>query len=583
MSETSFVKGHRIRFFSLLFLITLFFVSGSFIPAFARADPRKEITSRILNLFPSYSGKVRELQDDTIVIQGAPNTAAQIGAYLLVKKRTLVRVVSVDGQEVRAVYAGKNVIQRGDLVSGWSRPLSVALVPMSREALQVLLEYSLPKGDLAPVRTEDVLTAMIQNNYNDFYALENMDAAVLGASLKTSLVLQVGLLSGFGETILKIEPHWVVEEEEVLDTFSVLLSSRQPSSGALRPQRPTTTAPPPSQQIMPELPSIEPKPETPPIPLSVLMASAGVVSQTSMPQLPSLSGFDKPTRWARILETKERIISMAPGRFTASGKPELAIGVPGKIQLYSLRKGGLRAGERMENADLTNLFWLDAWDVNGDGIDEVIVNTDEGVLLLAQNEKRLYRVHRREGLVIRRLGDQLFAQNISDLEEGKGPIYSVYWNGEDWEQGENLKHSDSMNLFAVVNIDPEAALFVGPDHKLSSGGQAVSKETFGQSNTPDLLDIDLPLFTRSISLPRGSLMLKNIPAGMGFLKKNQYSNGGKVVLLSESYAPNYSPQFRGYIADVALYDLDGDGTGEIFLSQVDAGVFGGSAYILRYK
>jgi hypothetical protein len=275
---------------------------------------------------------------------------------------------------------------------------------------------------------------------------------------------------------------------------------------------------------------------------------------------------------------------MAAGNFSVPGKEELIIGIPGKVQIYTPKKGTLRAGGRFENADLTNLFWIDAWDVNGDGIDEIIVNTDEGVQLLTQKERRLYLVNRREGLVIRRLGDQLFAQRMDDLDNGEGPIHSVYWNGEDWETGEVVNSSESLNLFAVVHFDTDAPVFIGPDHKLIRGEQAVSEETFGQSNTPNILEIDLPIFARALPHPQGSLLLKNIPVAAAILKRgNKYSNGGKVVLFSDSNPSNISPRFRGYLADLTLCDLDGDGTGEILLSQVDAGFFGGGAYILQYK
>ncbi len=601
--------GRALRGLVLFMFITAILISGTTITANAKTDAYQEITSRILNLFPAFAGKVQDVQGSTVVIQGTPDFQVSPGAYLMIKKETvkgstpppmglrqavLVSVTGVSGQEIRAERIGKQEIKKGDPVTGWPRPLPVALVPMSREALGVLMEYSPAKGDLAPVRTEDVLTAMIENHYADFSALGQMDLSVLGPALKTPLILQVKVLSGFGENILQMVPY-AVESGAGLDTFSVLLSSRSTSMAEARPASKTTLPLPaaipaenmdatPPQTGIDILAHGRPETEEAAAPLALPMAVAGSAVQPAMPKLPPLTGFDQPTRWVRILESDERIMSMAGGSFTDPAKRELAIGVPGKIQIYTPRQGTLKAGQRLEDPDLTTLFWLETSDLNGDGSDEIIVNTDQGVLVITQQQGALRIVHRKTGILIRKINHQLIAQTMEGLESGESSIHSVLWNGQDWIMEEPLANSESGNLFALVSVSEENAISLTPDHKLAVGQQTLSEEEFGQSNTPSLMDLPYPLFLRSFSTPDGTFLLRNRSVGWVPLVKEKYTNGGTLVLRPRGNEPSLlSPQFRGYLADLCVYDLDGNGTAEILLSQVDSSLFGGGAYILQYK
>lgn len=594
--------GRALRGLVLFMFITAILISGTTITANAKTDAYQEITSRILNLFPAFAGKVQDVQGSTVMIQAAPDFQVSPGAFLMIKKETvkgaaqaaLVRVTGVSGQEIRAERIGKQEIKKGDPVTGWPRPLPVALVPMSREALGVLLEYAPPKGDIAPVRTEDVLTAMIENHYADFSDAEKMDLSVLGPALKTPLILQVKVLSGFGENILQMAPY-AVESGAGLDTFSVLLSSRSTSMAEARPASKTalplpaavpaeTTAAAPPQQGVDILSADRPETEEAAAPLALSVAASGGAVQPAMPKLPPLTGFDQPTRWVRILESDERIMSMAGGSFTNPDKRELAIGVPGKIQIYTPRQGTLKAGQRLEDPDLTMLFWLETSDLNGDGVDEIIVNTDEGVLVITQQQGTLRIVHRKTGILIRKINHQLIAQTMEGLESGESSINSVLWNGQDWIMGEPFANAESGNLFALVSVSEENAVSLTPDHKLAVDQETFSEEEFGQSNTPAILDLNLPLFVRSFSTPDRTFLLMNRSVGWGPLIKEKYTNGGTLVLRPMGNEPSLlSPQFRGYLADLCVYDLDEDGTAEILLSQVDSSLFGGGAYILQYK
>ena len=594
--------GRALRGLVLFMFITAILISFTSITAHAKTDAYQEITSRILHLFPVFSGKVQDVQGSTVVIQTAPGSPVVSGAYLMIKKETakgalpqpaaLVRVTGVSGQEIRAERIRKQEIKKGDPVTGWPRPLPVALVPMSREALGLLLEYSPPKGDIDPVRTEDVLTAMIQNHYADFSALEQMDLSVLGPALKTPLILQVKVLSGFGENILQMAPY-AVETGAGLDTFSVLLSSRSTSMAEARPASKTaqplpaavpaeTMASAPPQQGADILSADRPESEEAAAPLALPMAAAGGAVLPAMPKLPPLQGFHDPAHWVRILKLDKRIMSMAAGSFMGEGNRALAVGTPGKIQIYTFRQGMLRVGQRLEDQDLSTLFWLEAWDLNGDGVDEIIVNTDEGVLVITQQQGALRIVHRRKGLFIRSIGSELYAQTLSGLQLGESPVHAVRWSNNDWQEGEELKGPGSENLFALVEASPESGLYLGADHHLMKAGIPVSDETCGQTDAPALIAVDYPLFARCIGASGGALCLKNRDTGWPQVGKMKYTGGGSALFLPIEGKASLSPSFRGYLADIALDDLDGDGEGEILVLQVIKGISGG-AYVLMYR
>ncbi|MEK6777298.1 MAG: hypothetical protein AABY87_10515 [bacterium] len=584
--------GRALRGLVLFMFITAMLISGTTITANAKTNAYQEITSRILNLFPAFAGKVQDVQGSTVVIQAAPGSPVASGSYLMIKKETakgatqsvIVRVTGVSGQEIRAERIGKQEIKKGDPVTGWPRPLPVALVPMSREALGVLMEYSPANGDLAPIRNEDVLATMIENHYADFSTAEKMDLSVLGSALKTPLILEVKILSGFGENILQMAPY-AVETGAGLDTFSVLLSSRSTAMAEARPlPAPVpaeTTAAAPHQQGVDILSADRPETEEAAAPLALPMTAAGSAVQPAMPKLPPLQGFNDPAHWVRILKLDQRIMSMAAGNFTGDSNRALAIGVPGKIQIYTLRQEMLRVSQRLEDQDLSTLFWLEAYDLNGDGVDEIIVNTDEGVLVITHQQGSLRIVHRRKGLFIRRTGSELYAQTLSGLQLGGGPVHAVRWNNNDWQEGEELKGPGSENLFALVEASSESGLYLSADHHLMKAETPVSSETCGQTDAPALIAVDYPLFARGIAVSGGALCLKNRDTGWPQVGKMKYTGGGSALFLPIEGEASLSPSFRGYLADIALDDLDGDGEGEILVLQIIKGISGG-AYVLMY-
>jgi len=554
-----------------------------------QAAGQKSFSSRISDRFPSYSGKVEKVQGNLIEMTGTSDKPLRIGAYLRVNGQNrgatpvLIRVVSVEGKTILAKPAGKGTIQPGDSVSGWPRPLRVALVPMSRETLQFLLNHPFPEDRVSPVPIADVLSHMIEKGYGNFQALETRNLPGLSNVFETPLVFGVKILTGFGKRLIQATPYWS-GGQATLYPFSVLLPDQtqpvQPVQGEV-PAATSTAKPgrsPDASPFQASLPLVEPS--------SPAAALPGPEASTK-PALPGSGGptsfrnFHDPGHWVRTLELDKRIISITAGSFTGPGKRELAIATPGKIQIYSYRRGRLRGGEHLERGLFSSLYWIDAWDINGDGTDEIIADTDEGIALLAWRDERLVQVNLRRDLAIRRIGNRLFAQNLNDLQSEEDPIRSVRWNGRKWKLGEKLKDPVRSNLFAFARVTDPSPLFISEHYKLTDGNRVLLKDPVGQSNTAGVLGIDLPLLARSVPDKDGIFVIHNRTSWPPF-GRTLYNNGGTLLFVSQDGKSLPSPNFRGYLADLVLYDLDGDGRKEILTAQVASGIAGG-AYILRYQ
>jgi len=575
-------SNRTVLFFLLLFL------AGTFTVSPATADLQSELTARLHSAYPPFTGKVREISGTTLIIQQTSPEPVQPGSMLLVGGKTQVRVLSVDGMTVRAGNKESQRVRPGEPVSGLPRPLQVALVPLSRESLQYLLMHPLPKGEIETVRTEDVLTAMIEKGFSDFATMEQQDLTPLEVSLPADIILKVRRIEGLGTKLLRIEPL-AAGNGGTIEPFSVMLTPGTYPSAArnLIPPSPIMEeAPTPMPVMIPAKPG-SPTAFVPLVPeqqgpaLSLLPATTSV-SPAPLPKLPSLDDFDDPAHWQRVLMLEKRIMAMSAGHFTEQAKKELVIGLPGKVQVYSFHKGTLTSGPRLESGKLSSLFWLDAWDVNGDGIDEIIVDTGEGVFLLTYQGEELRIVKREKDLALRRVGSRLLGQKLSGLRGEEGPIREIRWGQSGWETGELLDLTGRANLFALVDLTSRPPVMIDSGHNLRKGDLLLSKKECGESNNPQLLDLPFPLFGRSFVFPEGYLLFHNKPEPWPHISRSGYNNGGSACFISKREKALLSPSFRGYISDIVYDDFDGDGQGEVVISQVVKGL-GGGAFVLRYK
>ncbi len=567
-------------------LILLLFLSGIFTVSPAGADLQSELTARLQTAFPPFTGKVREISGTTLVIRQTSPKPVEPGAILKVTGKAKVRVLSVESRVLKAALEDPAKIQPGDPVSGLSRPLKAALVPLSQETLQYLLMHPLPQGEIETIRTEDVLTAMIEQGMTDFNIIRPEEMPGLRKALKVDLILQVKTIEGLGQKLLRFVPLPDAGGSS-FPPFSVLLTQGTfPVAGRVTPAPLLPQAAPPMPVMIPAKPGssnafvpLVPEQQEP-VPAPVLPAGSAA-SSGERPKLPDLSGFHDPAHWHRLLILNKRIMSMAAGHFTQTEQKEIIIGQPGKVQIYSLIRGKLSAGPLLENGAFSSIFWLDAWDVNGDGIDEILVDTQEGVYLLTYQNGEIRIVKREKGLALRRIGRQLLAQDLSSLEQGKGPIRNIHWSRSGWKSGGALAQADRSNLFSLVDPFAKPAVWIDTDHKLRRGDLLLSKEGCGESNSTRLLGLSFPIFGRSFAFSTDYLFFHNRPEPWPHISRSGYNNGGNVVYLAEGKKPLSSPTFRGSISDIVFDDFNGDGEGSIIISQVVKGM-GGGAYLRSY-
>ncbi|NOY54110.1 MAG: hypothetical protein GXP58_10920 [Deltaproteobacteria bacterium] len=576
--------------FSVLSLLLL--LSGLFFTAPATAGLQSELTARLNTAYPHFTGKIIGGSGKTLVVKQTSAGPVQPGATLLVRGKTEVRVLSVRGTSLKTEMEQPEKIRPGETVTGLPRPLKTALVPLSKNALQYLLLHPFPKGEIETVRTEDVLTAMIEMGITDFSTIQPEELSGLRKILNVDLILQVKTMEGLGEKLLRIAP---VPEPggSSFPPFSVLLNQGT-FPAAIKAATSASLVP---QQVAPPMPVMLPaKPGSPaafvplvpeqqePKPAPALQPSATPSTTPSAHRMPELSGFNSPDRWVRILELSDEVVSMATGSLTGLGKKELALSFPGEIRIYSYseRKNRFRERKTLESEDLDTLFRIETYDVNGDGEDEVIGDTDRGVVLITVQGENPKIVEKQKGIVIRKIGDNLFSQKIADLTEGNPVIHPVSWNGRRWVEGGDIKIPDGADLFSLVSLSSAPPRFIDSDHRLTGAGKSARHSGYGRCNIARLLKIDFPVTGRSLTVPFGELLFSNTTGSTFKIGKVNYPTGGKVIFLSKEAAPISSPPFLGYVADIALYDMDGDGTDEIFVSEISSGLTGTKTYILRY-
>ncbi len=574
-------------------IFLLLFLTGTFTVSPASADLQSELTAHLHSAYPPFTGKVREISGTTLIIQQTSPEPVQPGSMLLVGGKTQVRVLSVDGMTVRAGNKESQRVRPGEPVSGLPRPLQVALVPLSRESLQYLLMHPLPKGEIETVRTEDVLTAMIEKGIGDFSTIESQDLSVLQGVLKTDLILQVKTMEGLGQKLLRVVPV-PAKGGNPLPPFSILLTRGTFPSPAGRVTKPAPLlpqSPPPMPVMIPAKPG-SPTAFVPLVPEQQEPAPTLLRPEVTKPpvrhaslRMPGLDRFHDPSHWIRTLELSDKIVSMATGSLTAPKKKELVLAFPGEIRIYSYstRKNRFREQKNLENKELDTLFRLETYDLNKDGQDEIIGDTDRGVILITVQRDNLIIVQQQEGFVVRKIAGRLFAQEISNLRSGTPMIYPVSWNGREWIKNGGIRIPDGANLFSLISLSTSPPRFIGSDNRLSGRGDARIDPDYGRCNVAGLLDIDLPIVARSLTRPEGELLISNTTGGSFHIGKVNYPTGGKVVFLHPEGALLSSPPFLGYVSDIALYDMDGDGTENILVSEISSGLLGTKSYILRYE
>lgn len=130
---------------------------------------------------------------------------------------------------------------------------------------------------------------------------------------------------------------------------------------------------------------------------------------------------------------------------------ELLISTGRDIRLY-MSGGELSSRYEIKGAATEDHIWLDTFDINKDGKDEVIVSLIKDNTLLS----KIYELKGEKfslifegNIFLRRIGDNLVAQAYDYAEGFKGSVYSVKWDNG-YKKGDDIELPNGVNIYDFI-------------------------------------------------------------------------------------------------------------------------------------
>ncbi|MDP2276647.1 MAG: VCBS repeat-containing protein, partial [Nitrospirota bacterium] len=144
------------------------------------------------------------------------------------------------------------------------------------------------------------------------------------------------------------------------------------------------------------------------------------------------------------------------GDIDGDGKAELLMSTGSDIRLYSIGAAGDLSGlYEIKGTAKDDHLWLDVLDINRDGRDEVI-------LTLMKDEMVSSRIYEFKGgkffvlwegdIFLRRIGNELIAQEYERGEGYKGAVFKVAWD-KGYKKGDNVSIPRGVNIYDFTFID----------------------------------------------------------------------------------------------------------------------------------
>jgi hypothetical protein len=308
------------------------------------------------------------------------------------------------------------------------------------------------------------------------------------------------------------------------------------------------------------------------------------------------------------------------GDFRGEGEVDILVASGHRLALYSWKEGGLLWRWDDEGLAARRIVGLESGDITGDGRQEVVLTTvNNGRLetaVLSWSRGEWARLAEVDGLFIRVLGDGGEGEVIVGQRFGATTVFSGRVREYRWEEGEfrpvgkrtlpwgvdifglGLADLDGDGEAEVLSLNDEGQIRVyGADGKRRSrtsdryGGyplRVTEKDLFGSrvtTNSEDYADMTSP---RSISADMRAAFQGRILAaggtgkdlhvavarnfsGVGKFMPNlrRFNRGTAVILRAEDgrlAEVMRSREEQGYVADLAVADLDGDDLPEIVMA-----------------
>lgn len=340
---------------------------------------------------------------------------------------------------------------------------------------------------------------------------------------------------------------------------------------------------------------------TPPPPAAASIVPVAVSLPSDKPGATKGGNKDESGVWrSRLLPIQAR--GMALGDIDGDGRQEIVLLDGGRLLVYRLESGQLVELYSYEFPRATDCLSVDAADVKGGGRAQIYVtalrNKQPASFVLELEGSRLVKTADDIEYYLRAVnypgqGPVLMGQKMDYHSAFKPGIYRMRWSGKALEPDELLSSDSRVNVYSILPVKREDRLvtvallsddylhvFNGKDEEWRSadyfGGSNLFVETYPRS-IPNEEPMREYLPQRLVGVDGGRYIAVVAHKGTVSHWLARYKNytSGEVKLLawnpqglSEAWV---SPVLDGYICDIAVGDIDGDGHAELVAAVVGSG------------
>lgn len=314
-----------------------------------------------------------------------------------------------------------------------------------------------------------------------------------------------------------------------------------------------------------------------------------------------------------------RAVALAVGDVTGDGKRKLVLSDGQRIYVYALQRKALEQIWVQPDRPARDILALDVADINGNGRDEIFVTSyEEGRLssaVVEYNGREFLPVWERAPYYFRVLPgggrgpNHLYAQKASAREPFAGPAIRMTWEGTRYAEGTAIPLPPGVSLYGMtladmdgsgipklVSLDPTDTLRIydpSGDAIFRAQGRYGGSDLVLEAKEDGRLAVKLgaqkgagrfPIQSRVEAQElrggggREIVVPQNLPtpAGLLLLRPSHPYNRGKLFGLAwEGRALRTlweTQELPGAVADFAVADLVGDGSRQLVVAVVEAGV-----------
>ncbi len=156
------------------------------------------------------------------------------------------------------------------------------------------------------------------------------------------------------------------------------------------------------------------------------------------------------------------------GDIDGDGKAELLMSTGSDIRLYSLGAAGDLSGlYEIKGSSKDDHLWLDVLDINRDGKDEVILTLMKDNMVISriyEFKNGKFSVLWEGDVFLRRIGNELIAQEYERGEGYKGAVFKVVWDNG-YKKGDNVSIPRSVNIYDFIFINESVGIDLQRDGK----------------------------------------------------------------------------------------------------------------------